>query len=393
MKPYLFIVLFINFSLLSAQNHSEFFSNTKNSNYKLKTIQNLDANPVNDQGYSGTCWSFCTLSFFESELLRKNKKSIDLSEMFIVRNAYLGKAVNYLRMNGKFNFSQGGAFHDIPWVINKYGIVPEDVYTGLAYTEKNYHNHQSLEDTLSYVVNAFLKDLQENGKLPSNWIDDFEGALDSYLGELPTDMEDFTFTYNNKEYTPKSFANELGLDMSDYICLTSYLHQPFYEEFILEVPDNWALEPCYNIPLDKLMSVMEKSVMNGYSFSWGADVSEKGFSFRNGLAINPVNFTDDCFKNPTEEKWVTPEERQVAYDEQTTTDDHGMHVTGICSDQNGDKYFIVKNSWGDGNYCSGYLYASFPYARYKTMNIMIHKDAISNIYVGPISLRKKLGLR
>ena len=212
MKPYLFIVLFINFSLLSAQNHSEFFSNTKNSNYKLKTIQNLDANPVNDQGYSGTCWSFCTLSFFESELLRKNKKSIDLSEMFIVRNAYLGKAVNYLRMNGKFNFSQGGAFHDIPWVINKYGIVPEDVYTGLAYTEKNYHNHQSLEDTLSYVVNTFLKDLQENGKLPSNWIYDFEGALDSYLGELPTDMEDFTFTYNNKEYTPKSFANELGLE-------------------------------------------------------------------------------------------------------------------------------------------------------------------------------------
>jgi len=393
MKSYLFLIAFINITLLYSQSNSTFFSNNTNSNYQFSTIKNLDANPVNNQGYTGTCWSFCTLSFFESELLRQEKENINLSEMFIVRNAYLGKAVNFLRMNGKFNFSQGGAFHDIPWVINKYGIVPEEFYKGLAYTEKDYHNHEALEDTLSIVVNSFLEELQENKELPSNWINEFEDVLDSYLGELPTNTEDFTFTYNGKEYSPKSFAKDMGLDMSDYVCLTSYLHQPFYEEFILEVPDNWALEPCYNIPLEQLMSVMEKSIMDGYSFAWGADVSEKGFSFRNGLAINPNIVSDTIFKNPTKEKWVTAEERQSAYDRQTTTDDHGMHVTGICEDQDDNKYFIVKNSWGDGNYCKGYLYASFPYARYKTMNIMIHKDALSNVFDGPISLRKRLKLK
>ncbi len=393
MKSKIFVILLLNIFLANSQNNSNYFSNTENSNFKFKTIKNLDANPVNDQGYTGTCWSFCTLSFFESELLRKNNENVNLSEMFIVRNAYIGKAINYLRMNGKFNFSQGGAFHDIPWVMNKYGVVTEEAYQGLAYTEKNYHNHSSLADTLTDVVEGYLEELQTNKQLPENWLTNFENVLDSYLGDIPTNTEEFTFTYNNKEYTPKSFANELGLDMDDYICLTSYLHQPFFEEFILEVPDNWALQPCYNIPLDQLMSVMEKSIMSGYSFAWGADVSEEGFSFKNGLAINPVEFSEKSFSEPTKEKWVTAEERQMAYDIQTTTDDHGMHITGICTDQNNSKYFIVKNSWGDGNYCKGYLYASFPYARYKTMNIMVHKDAISNVFVGPISLKKKLNLK
>ena len=179
MKSKIFIILLLNIFLANSQNNSNYFSNTENSNFKFKTIKNLDANPVNDQGYTGTCWSFCTLSFFESELLRKNNEKVNLSEMFIVRNAYIGKAINYLRMNGKFNFSQGGAFHDIPWVMNKYGVVTEEAYQGLAYTEKNYHNHSSLADTLTDVIEGYLEELQTNKQLPENWLTNFENVLDS----------------------------------------------------------------------------------------------------------------------------------------------------------------------------------------------------------------------
>ncbi|MFT7614371.1 MAG: bleomycin hydrolase [Parvicellaceae bacterium] len=382
------------------------FTNRKGSDYKFEMIADNDATEVQNQNRTGTCWSFSSLSFFESELLRKGLGKHNLSEMFIVRNAYIGKAENYLRMYGTFNFGQGGAFHDIPWVIERYGIVPEEVYKGLDYgTEK--HNHEEMEGMLRAMVGVLAKKPQ-GGKLTANWKKAFSGVVDAYLGDLPDEnMEEFKFTYNEKEYTPKSYAKELKMDMSEYVSLTSYTHHPFYTQFALEVQDNWAMRTCYNLPLDEFMTVMEESVKSGYTFAWGADVSEKGFSFKDGLAILPEDEStiqkkgkdekyfnsagadkiSNAFITPVKERIVTQKERQTAFDIQQTTDDHGMHITGVMKDQNGTKYFIVKNSWGTTNDCDGYFYASFPYTRYKTMNILIHKDGI------PKNIKKKLGIK
>jgi bleomycin hydrolase len=308
-------------------------------------------------------------------------------------------------MYGNFNFGPGGAFHDIPWVIKRHGIVPIEAYEGLEYGEKT-HNHSEMNGMLEAMLKV-LKDKPQKDKLTPNWKSAYTSVVDAYLGDLPENTEDFKFKYDGKEYTPNTFSKFLGLNMDDYISLTSYTHHPFYSSFMLEVPDNWAMQQCFNVPLDEFMGVMEDAINDGYSFAWGADVSEKGFSFRDGLAIVPADestikqrgrdnkhFSDagaekiaNCFDEPVEEKVITQEMRQEGYDSQTTTDDHGMHITGLVKDQKGTKYFIVKNSWGDDrNDCDGYFYASFPYVKYKTMNIMIHKDALSK------DLKKKLGL-
>ncbi|GAB4256375.1 MAG: C1 family peptidase [Vicingaceae bacterium] len=403
-RLFLSIVLLFNLALLSwAQNDT--IKNKEDGHYYFTIIKDLEATEVKNQNRTGTCWSFSSLSFFESELIRKGKGKINLSEMYIVRNAYLGKAVNYLRMYGTFNFGQGGAFHDIPWVIKRYGIVPEEVYKGLEYGEES-HNHNEMESVLRAMVKALAKKPQNN-KLTPNWKKAFTGVTDAYLGALPEDLHDFKFKYNNKEYNPYTFAAYLDLNMDDYVSITSFTHHPFYEKFVLEVQDNWAMQSSYNLPLDEFMEVMESAIMNGYTFAWGADVSENGFSFRDGLAIVPEDestirkkgddskfFNDagaekiaDCFDEPVKELEITQEMRQKAFDEQTTTDDHGMHVVGICKDQKGTKYFIVKNSWGTKNDCDGYFYASFPYVKYKTINIMVHKDAI------PSKIKAKLGIK
>ncbi len=382
------------------------FSNKKNSQYEFTLVKDLEATPVQNQNRTGTCWSFSSLSYFESEIIRLGHKPVNLSEMYVVRNAYIGKATNYLRMNGKSNFSAGGAFHDIPWVIRRYGIVPEHVYMGLNYGYDK-HNHSEMEAALTGMVEGFNKKAQ-NKKLTKNWKKALTGVVDAYLGDLPEDLTEFTFTEDGKTYNPITYANSLGLNLDDYISVTSYTHHPFYKQFVIEVPDNWAMKTSYNVPLDEFMTLMEDAIMHGYTFAWGADVSEKGFSARDALAILPKDEStiqkkgqDDVYFNnagaekisnafvqPVEERLVTQKERQDAFDEQTTTDDHGMHITGIVKDQKGTKYFIVKNSWGTKyNERDGYFYASFPYVRYKTMNIMIHKDALSK------SLKKKLGIK
>lgn len=383
----------------------ETITNKKGSDYEFTVLKDLEETETQNQNRTGTCWSFSSLSFFESELIRMGKGKHDLSEMFIVRNAYLGKAENFMRYYGTFTFGPGGAFHDIPWVIKRYGIVPQEFYQGLNYGQDS-HNHDEMHAMLEASVKA-IKDKPQNGKLTKSWKKAILGITDAYLGDLPDTLENFKFNYQGKEYTPKSFAKSLGLNMDDYVSLTSYTHHPFYESFVLEVQDNWALQSSYNLPLDELMEVMESSIMNGYSFAWGADVSEKGFSPRDALAILPKDestiqkkgddskyFNDagaekvsNAFIQPVEEKIVTQEERQEAFDNQETTDDHGMHITGLLKDQKGTKYFVVKNSWGTNyNQCDGYFYASFPYARYKTMNILIHKDGI------PKKIKKKLGI-
>jgi bleomycin hydrolase len=395
----IFIALVLVAGLFSVQLQAQdTLRNKKGGNYHFKIEKDIEANEIENQNRTGTCWSFSALSFIESELIRNGKGKHDLSEMFIVRKAYEDKADLYVRMHGKINFGQGGAFHDIPHVIDQYGIVPEEVYQGLNYGEDN-HNHSEMEAVLQAMLDAVIKNRQ--GRLTSSWKQAVKGVLDAYLGEVPEQ-----FSYRGKQYSPKSFAEELDLEMNDYITLTSYTHQPFYSSFVLEVPDNWMMKTAYNIPLDELQNCMEKAVMAGYSIAWAADVSEKGFSFRDGLAIVPEDesrlkvsgkdnkhFNDagakkegTQFDTPGPEKQIDQDMRQKAYDNYETTDDHGMHLTGLVKDQNGNKYFIVKNSWGTANDCDGYFYASMPYVRYKTMDIMLHKDALDK------TLRKQLGL-
>lgn len=372
--------------------------NSEKSNYRFEKIVHLDATPVQSQGFAGTCWSFSGLSFFESELLRMgNKKSPILSEMFVVRKAYEEKADKYIRMDGKSNFSQGGGFVDIPYVINKYGIVPEEAYLGLNYG-KNTHDHNELFSVLDGAVQGMLKhskdemDKQHSNGITKTWKLAVSGILDAYLGKEPQ-----TFKYEGKEYTPKSYAQSLKLDMSNYVSITSYMNEPLYQPTQLAIPDNWLWESSYNVKLDELFTIVEHALKNGYTIAWGADVSEKGFSFRDGLAIVPEddatievngrdnkNFSDagakkisNAFLTPVKEKVITPEMRQEGYDTKLTTDDHGMHIVGMYKDQAGTKYFLVKNSWGsDRNYPKGYFYASEAYFKLKTMNYFLHKDAL-----------------
>ena len=403
MKKLLIIsIISISFNSFS---QSKFETNKKDSEYKFKVLKDLEATDVQDQGRTSTCWSFSSLSFFESEIIRIKKERHNLSEMFIVRNAYLGKAENYLRMYGTFTFGPGGAFHDIPWVIKRYGIVPEEVYGGLNYGASA-HKHSEMEAVVESAVKALAKKPQ-NGKLTPVWKNGIEGILDAYLGDMPSNIEDYNFTYKGEKYTPKTFSESLGLNMEDYISLTSFTHHPFYSNFVLEVQDNWALQSSYNLPLDEFMEVMESALMQGYTFAWGADVSEKGFGYRDALAILPEDEStikksgkdskryneagaervSNAFYSPVKEKQISQKDRQIAFDNQETTDDHGMHVTGLVEDQNGTKYFIVKNSWGESNEKDGYFFASFPYVRYKTLNIQVHKDVLSK------DLKKKLGIK
>lgn len=368
--------------------------------YQFTEVVKLPVTPVKNQASTGTCWCFATVSFMESELLRTGKGEYDLSEMFLVRQKYMNQLQdNYLR-RGKGNISQGSLSHTAMNAFRQVGIVPEEVYSGINY-DSDRHNHSEMVRYIKAIADVAVeakKRSPEYDKLINN-------LFDTYMGELPE-----KFSYKGKEYTPKSFAASLGLNMDDYIELTSFTHHPYYKKFEVEVPDNWEHEQMYNLPLDELMETLNYSLQKGYTVCWDGDVSEKGFSHANGVAINPevskveeYATTDRArfeqmspnqrleevykFERPYPEVTVTPEVRQGGFESFVTTDDHLMHITGMVKDQNGVPYYITKNSWGtERNKFGGYLNMSESYVRAKTIYILVHKDAI------PKAIKSRLGI-
>lgn len=356
---------------------------------------------VKNQYRSGTCWSFSGLALLEAELLRMGKDTVDFSEMFVVNHCYKDKAERYVRMHGSLNFTGGGAFHDVIYALKNYGLVPEEVYKGLNYnTEKHVHGE------LDAVSAKYMKGVIENKnkKITPVWKNAFAGIIDSYLGVLPK-----TFFCEGKKYGPKSFALDyLGLNANNYIELTSFSHHPFYSTFILEVPDNWLWGSVYNLPLNKFTEVIDHSLKNGYTVAWAADVSHKGFSYSKGIAVIPETDIENMeslerakweklskkkresqiyeLNTIVKEKKITQELRQASFDNYETTDDHGMLIIGKAHDQNGNEYYIIKNSWGtDGKY-DGYFYASKAFVIMQATNIMVNKESI------PKEIRKKLNI-
>ena len=368
------------------------------TNFQFTDVVTVPQTSVKDQHRSGTCWSFSALSFLEAELMRMKKGEYDLSEMFVVYNNYHDKAESYVRYHGTMEFAAGGSFGDVFQVLKKYGAVPEEAYKGLEYGEKN-HTHEELDNILRAYVDAVNKN--GNRRLSTAWLRGYDGVLSAYLGQIPAE-----FTYKGKKYTPKSFGESLGLKYEDYESYTSYTHHPFYEPFILEIQDNWRRSSTQNVPLDEMMQIIDNALNNGYSVAWGSDVSETGFMWKKGIAIMPDESSEGVagmeslkwsslsrkekeekikeIVSPVPELKITQELRQQAFDNWETTDDHGMVIVGIAKDQNGTKYYKVKNSWtAEGPY-KGYFYASEAFVRYKTMNIVVHKDAV------PKDIRKKL---
>ena len=368
--------------------------------YQFTTVVQQKATPVKDQAVSGTCWCFATTSFIESELLRQGKGEYDLSEMFIVRQKYLNQMADNLLRHGKGNVTQGSITASWITAFNQVGIVPEEAYTGINY-DSPVHNHSELAG----YVEAISAEAVKQKKNSKQYQELANSLFDIYFGKVPE-----TFTYKGKEYTPKSFAESLGIDTDDYIPLTSFTHKPYYKPFEVEIPDNWEHSQMYNLPLDELINVMDGALKSGYTLCWDGDVSEKGFAYLNGVAINPDVKSDDLYKDSDRAHWgqlndterlaevfrfehpypevkVTPEIRQQGYEAGKTTDDHLMHITGIATDQNGTKYYITKNSWAaDSNAFGGYLNMSESYVRAKTLYILVHKDAL------PKELKAKLGL-
>ena len=369
--------------------------------YQFTEVVTVPATPVKNQAATGTCWCFATTSFMESELLRMGKGEYDLSEMFIVRQKYMNQLQdNYLR-RGEGNIGQGSLAHTFKNAYRQVGIVPEEVYKGINYNSER-HNHSEMAQYMKAIADVAVK----NKKRSPEYDKLIQNLFDTYLGQLPA-----TFTYKGKEYTPKTFAESLGLNMDDYIELTSFTHHPYYVKFDVEVPDNWEHQLMYNLPLDEMIETVDYALNNGFTVCWDGDVSEKGFSFKNGVAINPevkkvedLSNTDRArfekmdekerleevykFEQPYPEVKVTPEVRQEGFEAFVTTDDHLMHLTGIAKDQNGTKYYITKNSWGtDRNKFGGYLNMSESFVRAKTIYVMVHKDAI------PKAIKTKLGLK
>lgn len=376
----------------------------KEEGFVFTTVKEAPITSVKNQSRAGTCWCYSSMAFLEAELLRMGKGEYDFSEMFTVHNNYLDRAKVAVRTHGDVSFSQGGSFYDVLYGMEHYGLVPEaEMRPGVMYGD-TLSDHTELSAVSDAIVAAIakgnLRSLQKDGNNQMLWSKAIEAVHDIYLGKRPE-----KFTYNGKEYTPKEFYASTGLNADDYISLTSYTHHPFYEPFVLEIQDNWRWAQSYNLPIDELMQVFDNAINNGYTIAWGSDVSEPGFT-GNGVAVMPDTEKaqelsgSDMAKwlkmkpeekqlntKPQPQKWCTQEERQAAYDNWETTDDHGMLIYGLAKDQEGNEYYMVKNSWGTANKYKGTWYASKAFVRYKTMNIVVNKKAL------PKEIAKKLGIK
>ncbi len=359
-------------------------ANSQDTGYIFTMKKELACTSVKNQNATSTCWCFSGISVLESELLRMGKKSVDLSVMYIVRHTYEKKAEMYARMHGSSSFGGGGEYGDLLNGCREVGLVPDNVYPGLNYGDTK-HNHSEMDAALKGFMDAVIK----SRKLTTAWFAGLNGILDAYLGKVPE-----SFEYEGKTYTPASFMKELGINPDDYVLLTSFSHHPFYKPFMLEVPDNWAAGSFYNIPVDELIEIIDNALMKGYSVGWASDMSDKGFSMKNGVAIVPEKNWNEMteeeatkvFNGPHPEKTITQEIRQKGFDNYSTTDDHGMHIIGLATDQAGNTFYKVKNSWGVTGKYNGFIFVSKPYVMLQTTNIMVNKNAI------PAAIAKKLGI-
>lgn len=356
-------------------------SSNKSENAKDKfsftNIYNIERTSVKNQGSSGTCWSYSGNSFLESEMIRKGKQPVDLAEIYTARCVYIEKAKQYVRMHGAVSWGDGGELHDVINMYAKYGAVPQSVYTGLNYGTA-INKFGEMQDALKGMLDGVIKN--SNGKLTPNWLPAFTAALDAYLGKVPDQFE-----YKGKTYTPQTFAKEVvGLNAADYVEMTSLNDQPYYQKVFLPIPDNWSSEYAYNIQMSDMISVIDNALKNGYSVGWATDVTEKYFSWKNGIAYVPEKDVEEMsdaekstmFNGPKPERKITPELRQQAFDNYLTQDDHGMQIVGMSTDQNGKEYYIVKNSWGESNDYKGYLYVTKSYVMFKTTGLMVNKAVL-----------------
>ncbi len=404
MKNLIAILALVACSPVMAQEETTDTLEQKKDTLIFTTVIENPVTSIKNQNNSGTCWSYSSLAFLESEVLKKHPEmtDIDLCESFVVSKTYMDRADRNVRTHGDASFSQGGSFYDVVYCMENYGLIPEGIMP-YPYTEygDSLFNFTSFFPPMEAYVTAISK--SDAKKINPAWKNSVQGMLDDYFGECPTEFE-----YKGVKYTPQSFVEYLGLDPDDYVSLTSYTHHPFYKTFILEIQDNWRWASSYNLPIDEFMRVMEEAVKDGWTFAWGADVSEDGFSRRKGkhkcVATVP-DIKKEAGVGSDQSRWtgekagakitesdsegeleITQEIRQLGYDNWETTDDHGMLIYGIAKDQNGKEYFMMKNSWGDMGPYKGFWYVSKPYVAYKTMNILINKNAV------PKDIRKKLGI-
>ena len=355
---------------LAAKKKTKDEKTVKSGGYEFTIDKEVSCSPVRSQDRTGTCWCYAGTSFLESELMRRSEGTHDLSEMFVVKNIYRDKALNYVLRHGKANFSQGALAHDYLNAIDKYGIVPEEVFSGKTIGETA-HNHDEMEVLLKGMLEGVVK----QKKLSPRWNDAFGRVLDVYLGESPE-----AFQYRDATWSPQDFAASIEFDADDYVAFTSYTHHKFYEPFVLEIPDNFSNGSFMNVPVDDIVEIIDTAVDNGFGVMWDGDVSETGFSANRGVAVLPADKSTKGLSGPVEQMEVTQELRQERFLSYSTTDDHLMHLVGRATDQEGNKYYMIKNSWGKIGPHKGYLYMSEAYVRLHTLAITVNRDCLDSRY-------------